>query len=86
MNIADQVKSEISQVISEELGVENKNLQLSDSLDALGVDSLVFAILVARLEAKLGFDPFVILTEPKYPNSIEEFIEVYEGVGRDSGV
>lgn len=86
MNIADEIKSQITQVLSEELGVENKNMELSESLDSLGVDSLVFAILVARLEAKLGFDPFVVLSEPTYPNSIGEFIEVYESVGRAKGL
>jgi hypothetical protein len=43
-----------------------------------GLDSLAFAILVATLEFKLGFDPFVIMDEPIYPKTLGDFIEIYE--------
>ena len=43
-----------------------------------GLDSLGFAILVARLEEELGFDPFVIMTEPVYPKTYGEFVALYE--------
>ena len=43
-----------------------------------GLDSLGFAILVARLEEELGYDPFVMMDEPVYQRSLGEFIEIYQ--------
>jgi len=43
-----------------------------------GIDSLGFAILVARLEEDLGYDPFLLMSEPVYPRTLGEFIEIYE--------
>ena len=43
-----------------------------------GLDSLGFAILVARLEEELGYDPFVMMQEPVYPRTMGEFIEIYQ--------
>lgn len=43
-----------------------------------GLDSLGFAILVARLEEELGYDPFVLMDEPVYPHTLGEFISIYQ--------
>ena len=43
-----------------------------------GLDSLGFAILVARLEETLGFDRFVKMSEPVYPRTLGEFVSIYE--------
>jgi len=43
-----------------------------------GLDSLGFAILVVRLEEELGFDPFVLSSEPFYPSTFGEFVAFYE--------
>jgi hypothetical protein len=43
-----------------------------------GLDSLGFATLVARLEADLGYDPFVLMDEPFYPRTYQEFVGIYE--------
>lgn len=43
-----------------------------------GLDSLGFAVLVARLEEELGYDPFSLMTEPVYPRTFREFVSVYE--------
>jgi hypothetical protein len=43
-----------------------------------GLDSLGFAILVARLEEDLGYDPFVLMSEPVYPGTFGELLEIYE--------
>ncbi|HMO94010.1 MAG TPA: acyl carrier protein [Pirellulaceae bacterium] len=43
-----------------------------------GIDSLGFAILVARLEEELGYDPFVMMEEPTYPRTFGEFVEIYQ--------
>lgn len=43
-----------------------------------GLDSLGFAILVARLEEELGYDPFILMVEPVYPRTLGQFIEIYQ--------
>ena len=43
-----------------------------------GLDSLGFAILVARLEEELGFDPFVDMSEAVYPTTFSEFVAIYD--------
>ena len=43
-----------------------------------GLDSLGFAILVSRLEEELGYDPFVMMDEPVYPQTLGEFIAIYQ--------
>ncbi len=57
-----------------EIGVLNDEIVLLES----GLDSLGFAILVARLEEELGYDPFVMMGEPVYPRSLGQFIEIYQ--------
>jgi acyl carrier protein len=42
-----------------------------------GLDSLGFAILVAKLEEEFGYDPFLSMTTPVYPKTLGEFVEVY---------
>lgn len=46
-----------------------------------GLDSLAFAVLVARLEKNLGYDPFTLDPNPTYPHTLGEFIEMYEKYG-----
>jgi hypothetical protein len=43
-----------------------------------GLDSLGFAILVARLEEELQYDPFTMMDEPVYPRTLGEFVAIYE--------
>ena len=43
-----------------------------------GLDSLGFAILVARLEEELGYDPFTMMEEPAYPHTFGEFVAIYQ--------
>lgn len=64
--------------------VESMNLsirqQLTDGVVLLetGMDSLGFAVLVARLEQEFGYDPFVLLDSPVYPKTFLEFVNIYE--------
>ena len=53
---------------------------LSDELVLLdsGLDSLCFAILVARLEDKLGRDPFSASEDVTFPVTLGDFVKVYE--------
>jgi acyl carrier protein len=50
------------------------DLELAES----GLDSLGFAVLVARLEDKLGFDPFSTLTAVSFPETFGAFVKLYE--------
>lgn len=43
-----------------------------------GLDSLGFAILVARLEEELGYDPFLLMDQPVYPRTLGEFVDIYQ--------
>jgi hypothetical protein len=43
-----------------------------------GLDSLCFAIIVARLEDILGLDPFVTDEEIDFPVTLGDFIRFYE--------
>jgi acyl carrier protein len=53
---------------------------LDDSLplERTGLDSLCMAILVARLEDKLGRDPFSAEGEVAFPVTIGDFIALYD--------
>ena len=43
-----------------------------------GLDFLGFAILIARLEEALGYDPFTSMSEPVYPQTLGELTAIYE--------
>lgn len=55
-------------------GEIHDDLVLLDS----GLDSLGFAILVAELENRLGYDPFVLMETPVYPKTMGEFVAMYQ--------
>jgi Phosphopantetheine attachment site len=50
------------------------DLQLAEC----GLDSLGFAVLVARLEDRLGIDPFTAAGDAFFPVTFGEFVKVYE--------
>ena len=77
MSIRLTILSELAQVAKK----QNVELPpLSDDLVLLesGLDSLGFAILVARLEDRLGFDPFSASDEVYFPVTLGDFANVYE--------
>jgi hypothetical protein len=43
-----------------------------------GLDSLCFAIIVARLEDELGVDPFTASDEVYFPVTFADFVSLYE--------
>jgi acyl carrier protein len=43
-----------------------------------GLDSLGFAVLVARLEDMLGIDPFTAAEDAMFPLTLGDFVKVYE--------
>jgi acyl carrier protein len=55
-----------------------EDLMLADC----GLDSLSFAVLVARLEDRLGIDPFSAAEEAVFPVTLGDFVKVYEQPGR----
>ncbi len=55
-----------------ELAPLRDELRLLDS----GLDSLSFALIVARLEDKFGFDPFE--TVDRFPVTFGDFVHLYE--------
>jgi acyl carrier protein len=74
--------SQIEQVAQEQ---QVKLPPLSDELVLLdsGLDSLGFAILVARLEDTLGFDPFTASDDVYFPVTLGDFIGVYENAAKN---
>lgn len=78
MSIAEKIKS-LMMEIAEENEVElNPQISSETVLLQSGLDSLGFAILVARLEEDLGYDPFTLMEEPIYPQTFGELVEIYE--------
>jgi acyl carrier protein len=77
MNTRATIISQIQQVAAE----QKKTLApLTDDLSLLdsGLDSLCFAILVARLEDVIGVDPFTSDDDAKFPNTVGDLIAFYE--------
>lgn len=78
MTLEEQIRRLFAEVLastgqSAEVGLTRDTVLLRSGLDSLG-----FAILVARLEEELGYDPFLIMTEPVYPGTFGEFLDIYE--------
>jgi acyl carrier protein len=48
------------------------------ALQESGLDSLSWAIVVARLESTLGFDPFTAADDIYFPVTLGDFIEAYD--------
>ncbi len=81
MSVRALILAQFRQVAKE----QKKNLEpLSDDLALLdsGLDSLCMAIIVARLEDELGFDPFSQDEELAFPVTLGDFIRIYEDAAR----
>ena len=77
MSIESIVRSEFEQVAREQ---EKVLSGLSDDTVLLdsGLDSLCFAIIVARLEDRLGVDPFTTSEDVYFPVTLGDFIKFYQ--------
>ena len=77
MSVRSIVISQFEQVAAEQ---HRKLSRLSDDLKLLesGLDSLSFALIVARLEDALGFDPFDVADDVKFPVTFGDFVRLYE--------
>lgn len=74
MQQMEQVAQEHGQI----LAPLNDDLVLANC----GLDSLGFAVLVARLEDTLGVDPFTAAEDAFFPVTLGDFVKVYEHGGR----
>ena len=76
-NIRTTIVSHFEQVAAEQ---RHKLLDLTDDrpLMQCGLDSLAFAVLVARLEDTLGCDPFSATDNLGYPETFGDFVQLYE--------
>ena len=77
MIVREAIFSEIRKIGEEQaaqLAPLTDDLKLMDT----GLDSLGFAILVTRLEDKLGFDPFTEADEASYPVTLGDLLNFYE--------
>ena len=80
MNVRAEIVEQFERVAQE----HNRSMSsLSDDLPLVGcgLDSLCFAVIVTRLEDKLGVDPFAA-EDILFPVTFGEFIRLYETSGR----
>jgi acyl carrier protein len=77
MSVRDTIETEFQRVAKE----QKRNLMpLTDNLRLLdsGLDSLSFALIVARLEDAMGFDPFEAAEDTRFPVTFGEFVRLYD--------
>lgn len=77
MSIKLTIMDEMARVAREHgktLGQLNDDVALLDS----GLDSLGLAVLVARLEDRLGLDPFTTSDDVQFPVTVGDFVKAYE--------
>ena len=75
------VRTVIASVFEQVAREQGRSLSpLADDLKLLdsGLDSLSFAIIVARLEDSLGFDPFSASEVVEFPVTFGDFSKLYE--------
>ncbi|HVC52570.1 MAG TPA: phosphopantetheine-binding protein [Stellaceae bacterium] len=82
MSVKSTILAEFEQVARE----QSKTLApLADDTMLLdsGLDSLCFAVIVARLEDALGCDPFQGDSDENFPVTIGAFVKLYEAAARE---
>lgn len=81
MNIRSDIEAQFVRVALEQ---GRTLVPLSDDLALLdsGLDSLSFAIIVARLEGLLGIDPFSISEDSLFPTTFGELVAFYENAAK----
>jgi len=77
MSLRTTISAQFEQVAQEQ---KRKLARLSDDLKLLesGLDSLSFALIVARLEDAVGFDPFDTDEEMRFPVTFGDFVRLYD--------
>ena len=77
MSVKSTIASQFQQVAKEQ---DRTLAPLADDLRLVqsGLDSLSFAIIVARLEDSLGIDPFNAAVAVQFPVTFGDFVRLYE--------
>lgn len=81
MSVRSTITTQFEQVAKE----QGKSLvALTDETPLLdsGLDSLCFAIIVARLEDELGLDPFSTSDDAEFPVTFGDFVRFYENAAK----
>ena len=80
MDLRSKIVEQFTQVAHEQ---HRKLPPLTDDLNLLdsGLDSLCFAIVIARLEDSIGVDPFAA-EDVLFPITFGEFVNCYESVAK----
>jgi acyl carrier protein len=83
MSMRSDIISLFEQVAREQ---DKKVVPITNDLGLLesGLDSLCFAIIVARLEDTLGIDPFSTAADIGFPVTVGDFIKLYENAAAGS--
>ena len=77
MDIRSEIGTQFTRVAQEQ-GMQLASLADDLKLEASGLDSLCFAIIVARLDDSLGIDPFTTAEDATFPVTYGEFVRFYE--------
>jgi aryl carrier-like protein len=83
MNIRSEIITQFKQV-AEEQGLQLETLTDNLTLLDSGLDSLCFAMIVARLEIQLETDPFSTSEDITFPVTFGEFVHFYENAAKQS--
>ena len=77
MSLRSAITAQFEQVALEQ---KRKLTPLLDNVKLLdsGLDSLSFALIVARLEDSIGFDPFDTDHDIRFPVTFGDFVKLYE--------
>ncbi|HEU5480822.1 MAG TPA: acyl carrier protein [Candidatus Tumulicola sp.] len=83
-SIRSTIVSQFEQVAAEQ---RHKLATLTDDRPLMesGLDSLAFAIVVARLEDSLGIDPFTASEDAQFPVTFGDFVRMYETTYENAG-
>lgn len=81
MSVRSTITAQFQQVAREQ---DRTLAPLSDDMRLVqsGLDSLSFAIIVARLEDSLGIDPFNAADAVEFPVTFGDFVRLYEDFGK----
>jgi acyl carrier protein len=81
MTVRTEITAQFKKVAVEQ---DKRLAPLTDDLALLdsGLDSLCFAIIVARLESELEVDPFTASEDAIFPVTFGEFVQFYENAAK----
>lgn len=78
----EQIRSKLNSAIASNVPDSNKKVAVqftdTDNLSDLGLDSLGFALTIAKMEEEFGIDPFSDAEEILYPETFGEMLMLYD--------